>query len=272
MEDKTIEKLEGVSYDAEYLVIKQSGVQATYPIHTHDFYEFFIVTRGRALHIVNSTTHLIERGTLVLIRPRDVHFYDSYNTNIFEFYNMGISVETFESINRYYGGALDIIEKDEFPKHVMLDDLLTDQLERQLIQIKEESAKNIVSPLYYLVIAFVCYLVLSGVEREPQDYMPDWLFRLLEEMEKQENYLAGLPRLLELAKYSQEYVDRSFRKFLRTSPTHFINAKRLAYARTLLNDTALSVSDICEQSGFHNLSYFYEQYKACYGRTPGKRA
>lgn len=269
---KEIEKLTGRSYKPDHLVLKHNSVAETYPIHTHDFYEYFLVTNGRALHVVNSTTHLIERGTLVLIRPRDVHYYDFYNSNNFEFYNVGMSIKHFEHINSFFHGALNPIEICDVPKHVMLDDTHTDVLERQLLEINQESVKGWDIPLFSLVAADVCYTILTGVEKEPQAYMPDWLFHLRKEMEMQENFVGGLTRLLELSNYSQEYVNRMFKRYMNITPTHFINEKRLVYAKDLLNNTNLPVSVICEQCGFRNLSYFYEQYKARFGRTPGKEA
>lgn len=267
-----IEKLVSEPYKPEYLVLKQSGVEETYPIHTHDFYEFFLVTRGRALHVVNSTTHLIERGTLVLMRPRDVHFYDFYNDNFFEFYNVGIPLQKFDHINQFFYGELKPLDERDIPKHVTIEDALTEQLELKLLQIKGESEKGNNSPLFNLVLANVCYNILSGEEKKPKDYMPDWLFRLREDMERKENFVEGLPRLLELAKYSQEYVNRMFKRYMNITPTHFINEKRLAYAKNLLKNTNLPVSVISEQCGFRNLSYFYDQYKKRFGRTPGKES
>ena len=55
------------------------GVGATYPLHTHTFYEYFLVTGGSALHMVNGTSQALSKGSLVLIRPEDAHYYDYYN-------------------------------------------------------------------------------------------------------------------------------------------------------------------------------------------------
>ena len=46
---------------------------ACFGMHSHDFFEFFLVKRGTIHHQVNSRTELLKPGTLVLIRPKDEH-------------------------------------------------------------------------------------------------------------------------------------------------------------------------------------------------------
>lgn len=51
-------------------VLHQCGVPATYKIHTHDFYELFLVSHGGAIHAVNGRSQLLSEGSFVLMRPR----------------------------------------------------------------------------------------------------------------------------------------------------------------------------------------------------------
>ncbi len=50
-------------------VLHQCGVPATYKIHTHDFYELFLVSHGGAIHAVNGRSQLLSEGSFVLMRP-----------------------------------------------------------------------------------------------------------------------------------------------------------------------------------------------------------
>ena len=43
--------------------------------HCHEYYEIFIMTKGKALHQVNGKTDIVEPGTLIFIRKDDVHDY-----------------------------------------------------------------------------------------------------------------------------------------------------------------------------------------------------
>ena len=54
-------------------VVKQDNVYDTYPIHCHEFDELFFIFRGRAIHNINGQHQVIEKGSLVFIRPDDTH-------------------------------------------------------------------------------------------------------------------------------------------------------------------------------------------------------
>lgn len=55
-----------------------------------------------------------------------------------------------------------------------------------------------------------------------------------------------------------------------TSPVTFTNQFRLRKAAELLQETNYSVTEICFQTGFSNVSYFIRCFNEFYGCTPGK--
>ena len=55
------------------LLFRNSFIHQTAKLHTHTFYEMFVVAEGTALHMVNHAIQTLHRGDLVFIRPRDVH-------------------------------------------------------------------------------------------------------------------------------------------------------------------------------------------------------
>ena len=53
---------------------KRSGIlRGSY---THNFFELFVIAKGEVLHTVNGRTHLLSEGTLMFIRPAEVHYYE----------------------------------------------------------------------------------------------------------------------------------------------------------------------------------------------------
>ena len=52
--------------DMHYACI--STVKAVTEVHTHEFFEFFLVTKGSIYHIVNGQRMVLHAGALVLIR------------------------------------------------------------------------------------------------------------------------------------------------------------------------------------------------------------
>jgi AraC-like DNA-binding protein len=72
----------------------------------------------------------------------------------------------------------------------------------------------------------------------------------------------------QLSNRSLSKFKRDFRESAGQPPGKWINSKRLQHAHMLTKSTRLSISEICDQSGFNNLSNFIRSYKTLYGKTP----
>ena len=253
------------------LVLKQNSIAETFPLHCHDFHEFFLVTKGRALHLVNGSYQIVSRGSLVFVRPDDEHCYDYYKSQDFSFYNSGLPQEDYDRLCSFYGEksvhALDILP---LSKHVILTDAQTHRLEEPMEQLLTMAESEHRTMLYKRISAEAMYYFLTADNRGDDTRPPDWLLHVLDEMARPENFVQGLPRLIQIANYSQEYINREFRRHLGTTPTHYINDLRLQYAHDLLANTELSIVDICELCGFHNLSYFYTCFYNYFDTSPAK--
>ena len=74
----------------------------------------------------------------------------------------------------------------------------------------------------------------------------------------------------ELANKSHEHLSRSFKKYLKKTPTSFICELRLNYAANLLSTTDNPIIQIAYETGFDNLGYFFNKFKEYYNTTPSK--
>lgn len=256
---------------ARMLVLKQNSIAETFQLHCHDFHEFFLVTKGRALHLVNGSYQIVSRGSLVFVRPDDAHCYDYYKSQDFTFYNSGLPQSDYERLCQFYGEeAVKALDTLPLSKHVILTDAQTHRLEEpmeQLLTMKDEKSRIM---LYRRLSAEAMYYFLTADNRDSETRPPDWLLHVLDEMAKPENFVQGLDRLIQIANYSQEYINREFRRHLGTTPTHYINELRLRYAHELLSQTDLPIVEICETCGFHNLSHFYTCFSEYFDTSPAK--
>ncbi|MCU0449581.1 MAG: AraC family transcriptional regulator [Bernardetiaceae bacterium] len=79
--------------------------------------------------------------------------------------------------------------------------------------------------------------------------------------------------LRELAKISGRSLSRfkaDFKKQFNSSPYKWIKDKRLAHAKFLIENTNLSVTEVCYSIGYESLSHFVKSFKEKYGITPKK--
>lgn len=74
--------------------------------------------------------------------------------------------------------------------------------------------------------------------------------------------------LAEVAHLSVSALERRFKKYLAKTPKQFINEIRLENARRLLVETNTPISDVGDQTGFTDHSYFSRQFRLFFGELP----
>lgn len=266
-----VEKLELSESDKSSGIgfLKQHSVYETYPAHTHDFYEIFLVTKGKAIHVVNGITQLVTRGSFVFIRPEDMHYYDYFKTYDFEFMTLGIPISEMENIFAYLNLSFDILLSPIEAPNTLLEGSTLIEIEKKLEGIGKQKIGEERHSFFLAVMPWLTYKLYQYMSEDSHKLVvPSWFIQLIGKMGERDNYVLGLVRMLELANYSQEHLTRLFRKYLDLTPTEFINEKRMQYAVELLQLKQYDVLEICHMSGCNNLSHFYHLFKKTYGCSP----
>ena len=78
-------------------------------------------------------------------------------------------------------------------------------------------------------------------------------------------YLSDLARRVNL---NEQYFCRLFKKAIGCSPITYINEYRIKQAKYLLEETDLSVTEICLECGFNNQGNFQQEFRKRTGTTP----
>ena len=76
--------------------------------------------------------------------------------------------------------------------------------------------------------------------------------------------------LQELMPASKAKCYRNFKQALNSSPSDIILKMRMEKAKSLLNSTALNISEVCFESGFKDPKYFSKSFKKTFGKSPKK--
>ncbi len=71
-----------------------------------------------------------------------------------------------------------------------------------------------------------------------------------------------------IASMSKSRFFRKFREEFGMPPLDFIIGERIAYAKNLLHDSNMNISDVCYATGFNNPNYFSRMFKQREGLTP----
>lgn len=250
----------------------ETGYKEAYFPHIHDFYELLLTVKGSQLLIVNGRKIILKESTLTLIRIQDIHhkkYLDEDGLHI----NVSFSQETMNELLNYLGEGFprEMLLESSIPPYVILS-----PQEKAIIQAKLESLNlinvnetqiiktNLRMLLFELLTKYFTKVTIQ------EENIPSWIGTIVTEMKKKENFIKGLPVLLELSGVAHEHLCRLFKKFLNTTPTNFINEQRLNYATNLLLHTDLDITGIALESGFANLSYFHHVFKKKFHTTPIK--
>jgi AraC family transcriptional regulator, dual regulator of chb operon len=247
------------------------NVSSTECRHCHDFYEIFLITQGSIIHYVNEKHQLLAAGSMVFIRPEDIHYYGSHNRNECQFINIAFSCSTLKELINYLGDPLQnerFLSADE-PSHVVLAESDKSASIRKLEQLAliPRTDKNQIRTYLRLILAdFIFNYFLR--DNGSLESVPLWLEQLVTEMKKRENFREGLKQLMKLSDKSSEYLSRMFKKHYKKTPTDFINELRLNYAANMLIHSDTSILDIALDAGFNNLSHFYHLFNKQFHESP----
>ena len=72
------------------------------------------------------------------------------------------------------------------------------------------------------------------------------------------------------ANISRSEAGRCFNTYMNCSPIDALIQYRLQVAQGLLNETSLSLQEICDSCGFNSVNYFSRRFRMHYGYTPGQ--
>jgi AraC family cel operon transcriptional repressor len=250
-----------------------SGQYRTF-VHTHDFHEFFVVCEGTVRHHINGTTVDMPVGTLCLTEPADEHCFQCHpGSPAAVFTNVAFARELYEQVLEMMPLAPARLNPKSPPLLSPMEPALAQRFRTHTERLQA------LDPLSYpeqrllvidLLVGIHTQLLLqdraegSGPEREA----PAWLRSAVRLMAQKENFVAGLPRFVQLCGKSQEHVSRCVRRFYGVPPTALVNRLRLAEASRLLRNTDMKVLPLALSTGFSNMSYFLQLFRNRYGCTP----
>lgn len=249
-----------------------SSIKYASPMHCHDFFEFFIITSGNAIHNINGQKQQIGEGTLVFIRPDDVHGYEYDGERDCQFVNIPYTKKAIQDAFEYIGKSFcsQRLLTPEMPPYVVLSPIEKNNLiERfnKIYMFPPEDKQRVRIQLRSILVEILTqyFPIDKNIDTQP---MPLWLESLLTQMQKKENFTAGVERIYKLSGRSIGHINRVFKERMNITPTDYVNHIRLNYAKSLLMTTSYSVVDIAMEAGFNNLSHFYHIFKEHFNVTP----
>lgn len=245
-----------------------------FPAHNHDFYEFFYIHAGEALHCIGNQSVRLLPGHLHLIFPDDTHQLlqhpDSKET--LEICNCNIKPEEF--FRQFWrlvdkGGCTpeDLCRATELAGHgkrTTFHEKLCTVLAMQLNPrcqnfVMEANSRSLLGEVFGIFLQKTQFDDTRG---------PKWLESAVWSMQQEQNFLGGVSRMVELAERTQEHLDRTLKKYYGISPREFILEQKLNYVASLITLHRVPITRAITRAGFSNFSYFRRCFVLRFGMSP----
>ena len=242
-------------------------------LHTHDFFEFVLVVRGEAEHIVDGKSYHTRPGSVVFINFGQTHKIVSQNT---EYYNIlitpdyigsGLYRET-EAVRELFSFVYEQGNCDQCVNFTGTDITkaisLINELYRETTE-KQESWQAVASDLLHLFLI----MLLRHVRSEKHAILHSQIDEVLDYIKDHYNENFSMAEVSEHFYYNDSYFSRLFKRFTGEGFNAYVNSLKIGEAMQLLENTSLSNEAIADKVGYADIKTFYTQFRKITGTTPG---
>jgi len=241
-------------------------------LHYHDYFELVVFLEGDIRYLCEEESFRVARGDIILIPPGRLHMSilegdtTLYRRHVFYLYPDAFAFCGGEALTGFLtapDGILLALPPGE------TENLLTllDRLEGALAA--DESSRE--HALAFALAAEIFYL-LGGARRRNADEspgLPDAVVEIRRYLDAHFTEIDSITEAAERLYYSREYIARLFRRYLNTTVSEYIRARRVARCRDLIAEGA-SLSETCRAAGFLSHSAFIRAFRAVTGMTPSQ--
>ena len=235
-------------------------------LHYHNYYEIFLITRGRPVHRLNNVETTLARNTLHLIRPADVHQFLAAQGEGCTHLNLLVLPQRLETICRALSIPFEAVESGA-PLTTVLRDAETAFFLDRAEQINlcgrhtDDAAR--------LILEILAEALAMLYRRRPHDSgADDWFAELLRTLRSPENLSMRASDVYALCPCSAPVLIRRFREERGCTVVQYLTRVKMDYAQNFLRSTNFPVREIAARLGYDSVSHLCHVFKASTGKTP----
>jgi len=243
--------------------------------HSHDFFEFFVITENRLVHTFNGQKLTLTKGCLGLVRPGDTHQLQPFENEKCAHFNLSVSPSLFSTLCSLVSS--DLYDRITTQTKVIIYKMNAKEyanfnyvINKAQVSKQELSQKNEPAIMRVLTHTFLLYLhtLLSSLEQTTEKVLPDWFTNFLELLNEPEVFNKPLSKIYALSSYSQPRLNTLFRAYTGTTLIDYITKRKISYACNLLKTTNYKILTICDMTGFNSISRFNFVFKSIMNVKP----
>jgi AraC-like DNA-binding protein len=258
------------------------GRDLTYQSHSHGFSEVVIILGGSGRHHVGRESFPFRRGDVFRIPPDTPHHFDADEkvtlVNLIFLPEVLAPWEgelrTLPGFQAFFNLEPELRQRHQFRSRLSLPPLALGPLSEKLAALREEDVQRREGYRLSLQLKFVDLLVFLSREydrmtgREAVSLQRIGRAMSLMESRPEQDWTIG--DLQQIVPVSRSTLRRLFVETVGRAPIDYLIGLRLEKARTLLEQSDHSVTEIAFAAGFRDSNYFTRQFTARYGVSPLK--
>lgn len=262
----------------------REGLLSAYPnhralCHWHEDIEWVYIRSGQMNYYMNGKRVLLNTGEALMVNSRQMHYGYSENGQDCDFIRILCHPKIFITNSVLYQSyiapvlsnpSLEYLHlKPEFP-----EDAEALQLLPEIFRIKKEHPAAYEIEAAALLSLLWCRLLRSHPmmpnEAAAKPKEPDLLVQrdMVSYIYSHYSESINLDEIAAAGKVCRNKCCQIFRRYLNQSPIDFLNHYRLEVSCHLLNNTKLSIAEICTACGFNHQSYYSKIFLRTYSCSP----
>ncbi|PXV90096.1 AraC family transcriptional regulator [Lachnotalea glycerini] len=246
-------------------------------MHIHDCYEIYYSVSGGKRFLIDNKYYEIHAGDIFIINQYESHYLDQIDSMVHERIIISIHPDYLKQLSTPETN-LDYCfshRPNEFSHRV---ELSKEQQQRFIYYIHkmaslsgfgsdilEQTAFTELMVLINSQFQAQCDLEAAGESYQYNSQVAD----ILKYLNKNIRNDITIKCLADHFYLSESYICRIFKAETGTTINKYLTARRISIAKSLLN-VGLSVTEVCEKSGFHDYSNFLKAFTKAVGISPKK--
>lgn len=242
------------------------------PIHDHVFFEFNICIDGEVHNIINGKEHVSTKGTIILLRPQDTHYF--YCTSSHTSRDIYVRPEIMKNLCDCIDDTLyQRLTSNPLQLHFTASDFDVKQLENKTNLFNLTTDNNDLNLKAAHVNLVTEILSLWFKEKNfsfNKTNCPLWLNTLILNICRHDMIIKNAHEIAETTNYSYSYVYKMFLKYMGVTLKDFVSEAKFSYSVALIRDNQSNVSQIAYKLGYNSASNFIIAFKKKFGITPSQ--
>lgn len=233
--------------------------------HCHEGYTIGVIEKGAQRFYRTGGNHIAPQDSIILVNADEVHNGQTATEGGWEYKAMYPLPEQFVQLTQGLSSGL---ATPYFTEPVVYDPELAQQLRLVFDTLAQSDNKLLRETLVYgTLVKLISRHSKTKVSWEPKTRSQRQLALVKEFLDDFPQADVSLEDLSKLAGLSPYYLTRSFQKEFGLPPHSYQIQARLRVAKQLLRQ-GMAISDVAQETGFHDQSHFHRHFKRALGVTP----